>query len=179
MAENNTGPQGPNPHNASGEVRLLDPKRVRIYRTPEGTPRAEMADELTCLRVRIRCSFPLSHPKEYISLSDSADHEIGLIKSLHDLDKESRTVAEEEIERRYFLPEITAIHKLSGHFGLYDWEVETDRGPRTFNVRGRSESVVQMPPRRVLITDVLGNRYQVTDYNRLDSRSMALLYKVL
>lgn len=179
MRRRETKAASPADQKATGEVRLLDPKRVRLYRTPEGTARAELADELTCLRVKVHCSFPLSHPNEYVSLRDGADHELGLIEDLRKLDRESRRVAKEEIERRYFLPEITAIQKLNGHFGTYDWEVETDRGPRKFTVRGRSESVVQMPPRRVYITDVLGNRYQVSDYARLDARSMAHLYKVL
>jgi hypothetical protein len=164
---------------ATGEVRVLDPTAVRLFRTPEGVPRAVVGDELCCLRVLIMCSFPLSRPHEFISLRDGSNREVGLIERLGDLDRESRRVAEEEIERRYFLPEITAVSKLSGHFGLYEWEVDTDRGPRTFMVRGRSESVIQMPPRRVLVTDVLGNRYQVSDYARLDPRSMALLYRVL
>ena len=171
-------PRTPDP-STTGEVRLLDPKRVRLFRTPEGTPRAELTDELVCLRVRVYCSFPLSHPNEYISLCDAKDHELGLIEDLRQLDRESRAIAEEEIERRYFLPEITAVRRLEGHWGLYDWEVATDRGSRTFHVRGRSESVVQMPPPRVIVTDVLGNRYHVADYTRLDPRSMALLYKVL
>ena len=172
-------PAGGPREKTTGEVRLLDPKQVRLFRTPEGTARAELADELTCLRLKVLCSFPLTHPNQYVSLRDGSDRELGLVEDLHQLDRESRRIAEEEIARRYFLPEITAVKKLSGHFGTYDWEVETDRGPRTFIVRGRSESVVQMPPHRVVVTDVLGNRYQVTDYTKLPPRSVALLYKVL
>ena len=172
-------PSGPSPYAAADCVRLLDPKRVRLFRSPEGTPRAELDDELCCLHVKIHCAFPLSHAQQYVSLRDAKGHEIGLVEDLKHLDAASRAIAEEEIERRYFLPEITAVHKLSGNFGLYEWDVETDRGARTFLVRGRSASVIQMPPHRVLVTDVLGNRYQVPDTTRLDERSMALLYKTL
>ena len=164
---------------ATGEVRVLDAARVRLFRTPEGVPRAVVEDELCCLRVLVMCSFPLSRPQEFVSLRDGSNREIGLIERLRDLDPESRRIAEEEIERRYFLPEITAIYRLEGHFGTYDWEVETDRGRRAFVVRGRSEHIIQLPPHRVAITDVLGNRYQVKDYTRLDRKSQALLYKVL
>jgi len=164
---------------ATGEVRVLDPKRVRLFRTPEGVPRAIVEDELCCLRVLVLCSFPLSRPDEFVSLRDGSNREIGLIEHLHELDRDSRRIAEEEIDRRYFLPEITAIHRLEGHFGTYDWEVETDRGHRAFVVRGRSEHIVQLPPHRVAITDVLGNRYQIRDYTRLGRKSQALLYRVL
>jgi hypothetical protein len=172
-------PTGPSPYHVSGEVRLLEAKWVRLFRSREGTPRAEIDGELSCLHVRVHCAFPLSHPEEYISLRDGQGHEIGLIRSLHDLDAESRAVAEEEIERRYFLPEITAVQSLTGRFGIREWQVETDRGPRTFMVRGRSENVVQMPPHRVVVTDVLGNRYKIPDTTKLDRRSQAQLFKVL
>ncbi|MFP4056307.1 MAG: DUF1854 domain-containing protein [Candidatus Brocadiia bacterium] len=163
----------------TGEVRLLDPARVRLFRTPEGVPRAVVADELCCLQVKVMCSFPLSRPGHYVSLRDGANREVGLIEDLRKLDRESRAIAEQEIDRRYFLPEITAVYQLESHFGTYDWHVETDRGPRSFLVRGRSENIVHMPPHRVIVTDVLGNRYQVSDATRLDRRSAALLYKIL
>ena len=169
----------PHDDEATGEVRLLDPKKVTLFRTEAGTPRMTLEDEFTCLRLKVMCSFPLSWPNEYVSLRDGSNKEIGLIEDLRRLDRDSQRVAEEEIERRYFLPEITAVHVLKGHFGTYDCEVDTDRGPQTFHVRGRSENIVQLPPNRVLITDVLGNRFQVSDYTKLDDASVALLYRIL
>ena len=164
---------------ATGEVRVLEPGAVRLWRTPEGVARATLEDELCCLHLKVMCAFPLSKPHEYVSLRDGANRELGLIEDLKSLDRDSRRIVEEEIERRYFLPEITAIYRLEGHFGTYDWEVDTDRGHRSFVVRGRSEHIVQLPPCRVAITDVLGNRYQISDYAALDRKSQALLYKLL
>lgn len=164
---------------ATGEVRVLEPKRVRLFRTPQGVPRAEIEGDLCCLRLMVMCAFPLSQPHAYVSLRDGSNREVGLVERLRDLDPESQRIAEEEIERRYFLPEITAIRRLEGHFGTYDWEVETDRGPRSFVVRGRSEHIIQLPPHRVAITDVLGNRYQIPDHTRLDRKSQTLLYRLL
>ena len=164
---------------ATGEVRVLDPGRVRLFRTPEGVPRAVVEDEVCCLRVLVMCAFPLSRPHAYVSLRDGSNRELGLIEDVRALDRESRRIVEEEIERRYFLPEITAVYRLEGHFGTYDWEVETDRGRRSFVVRGRSEHIIQLPPARVAVTDVLGNRYQISDTTTLDRKSQALLYKVL
>jgi len=179
MPEHTERAEIPFDEHATGEARILDPQRVKLFRTPEGAPRATIEDDLTCLHVKVMCSFPLSRPYDYVSLRDMANREIGLIENLHDLDRASRRIAEEEIERRYFLPEITAVYKLDSHFGTYDWEVETDRGRRSFLVRGRSENIVYVPPHRVVITDVLGNRYQVSDYTKLDRRSAALLYKIV
>ena len=172
-------PEVPFDEHATGQARLLDPRRVRLFRTPEGVPRAVIEDDVCCLRLMVMCSFPLSRPRDFVSLRDGSNREIGLIEHLGDLDRESRHIADDEIERRYFLPEITAVRKLEGHFGTYDWHVETNRGPRSFVVRGRGEHIVQLPPHRVAITDVLGNRYQIPDTTHLDRKSQALLYRVL
>ena len=163
----------------TGDVRVLDPRHVKLFRNKSGTPCLTLKGELSCLHLQVKCAFPLSRRHEYVSLRDGNNAEIGLIENLHDLDRDSRRIAEEEIERRYFLPEITAIRGLNGHFGTYDWDVETDRGPRTFHTRGRSENIVSTPPHRVLITDVLGNRYKISDTTRLDRRSAWLLTKVI
>jgi len=163
----------------SGEVRILDPASVRLFRNEAGVPQMEVAGEFTCLRVQVKCSFPLSKPHEYVSFRDGANREVGLIENLKDLDHDTRRIVEEEIERRYFLPEITAIYSINGHFGSYEWDVETDRGRRSFHVRGRSENIVKSLPNRVLITDVLGNRYKVSDYTKLDRASYAQIYKVI
>ena len=179
MDEHAERPAIPFDAQTTGEIRVLDPRGVRLFRTPEGIPRALIEDELCCLHMRVFCSFPLSRPDVYISLRDGENRELGLIEKLHDLDRASRQVAEEEIERRYFLPEITAVYRVQGHFGTYDWEVETDRGRRAFLVRGRGENIVRIPPHLVVITDVLGNRYQIPDHARLDRRSQAILYRVL
>ena len=164
---------------ATGEIRMLDPEAVRLFRTPEGVPRAELRDEFVCLHVQLMCAFPLSTPHDFVSLRDGKNRELGVIESLADLDGESRSIAEKEIDRRYFLPEITAVHRLDSHFGTYDWDVDTDRGPRSFLVRGRSENIVILPPARVVVTDVLGNRYQVSDARKLTGRSAILLQKIL
>jgi len=179
MADHHDRIEIPFDEQATGEVRMLAPAEVRLFRTPEGIPRVELADELVCLRVQMMCAFPLSTPHEYVSLRDGSNRELGVIERLADLDTESRRIAEQEIERRYFLPEITAVIRLESHFGTYDWEVETDRGPRTFLVRGRSEHIVFLPPARVVVTDVLGNRYQVSDTTKLAGKSAALLQKIL
>lgn len=172
-------PPVPIDERSAGEVRILDPKKVTLFRAESGVPRMTLEGELSCLYLRVMCAFPLSKSNKFISLRDGLNYEIGLIEDLADLDRNSRKIAKEEIKRRYFLPEITAITSLDGHFGTYDWEVETDHGPREFLMRGRSESVIQMNPHRVLITDVLGNRYHVADWTQLDPRSIDLIYKVL
>ena len=179
MTSNDSEPFDDGVSESAGEVRVLDPERVKLFRSETGVPRMTLEGELTTLVLSVKCSFPLSRANEYVSLRDGDNHEIGLVENLHDLDRDSRRIAEEEIERRYFLPEITVIYSVKGHFGTYDWEVETDRGRRSFHMRGRSENIIRSGPRRILISDVLGNRYKISDRSKLDRRSKVQLLKVV
>ena len=83
-------------------------------------------------------------------------------------------VLEEELAKRYFLPQIRAVYDLKSHMGVMTWEVETDRGRRQFEVRGR-DNVRHLPGSRLVLRDVDGNRYEISDYRALDAKSLDLL----
>lgn len=62
---------------------------------------------------------------------------------------------------------------LRERFGTVDWEVETDRGIRTFTMRAVREHLYQSSPGRYLLSDVEGNRYDIRDLAALDPASQA------
>ena len=80
----------------------------------------------------------------------------------------------EELQKRYFMPKITKINSLEGHFGVTEWDVETAQGDVEFGMRSRYD-IVTLENGRVLIKDVDGNRYEIENYNKLDLKSIALL----
>jgi hypothetical protein len=150
----------------------LDPKTTRLEASPDGTVRAFLP--LCCaLEVQILRAFPLSHANDYITLRDGKGNELGMIESLQNLDATSRTVAESELHRRYFLPKITAILAATERFGSSQWEVETDRGPRTLSTGVVNEAISEIEPGRYLITDVEGNRFEIPKLAALDAASRA------
>ncbi len=81
---------------------------------------------------------------------------------------------DEELNRAYFVPKITAIYEIEDAHGAARWEVETDRGYRVFDIRDR-EDVKVIENRRLLLQDADGNRYEIEDMNDLDERSRRLL----
>lgn len=151
--------------------RYLDPGKIRLFRSPMGAPRLEILEEVCYTRVAVRRILPLSDPDHYISLGVGEEMEIGIIEDPSRLDPESREILREELDKRYFTPIIEKIHRVKEQFGIHDWEVETSRGRITFAVQGLHQNVRQVPPARLLITDVRGNRYDIPDYHRLDSHS--------
>jgi len=189
--------------NIETEINFLNPKKITISRDNFNALKLEIdgADEYSDVKaVRI---FPLSSPSHFISFKGISDSdkekaeeqkeeektrsphgksrglrtkEIGVIKDTRELDKKSRKILSSELEMNYFMPQITRINKIKSDFGSYTWTVETDKGPRTFEVRYR-EDVRIVPLNRVLIRDVDGNRYEIPDYSRLDSSSKTVLEK--
>ena len=156
------------------EVEFLDATKVKIARNSFEELTVELPDGTTHAKVEAIRSFPLTDSNKYISLLDSEDKEIGIIQDIKQLPRESEKVLRSELQKRYFMPKITKIHKLDGEFGVTQWVVETNRGPVTFGMRTRYD-VVSLENGRILIKDADGNRYEIENYHRLDPDSIALL----
>jgi len=122
-------------------------------------------------RVRVVWAFPLSDRQGYVCFIDWNGKEIGMVERLGDLDRDSRRIAREELKRRYFTPVITRINRMRSLFGSVSFDVETDRGPRTFDVKGRRSNIVAIGKGRYLFTDIDGNRYEIPDVSTLDPAS--------
>lgn len=172
------------PSDARFDLILLDPAGVRLFRTGGSIVRMELTDPQvgpprSYLRVAVARAFPLSDPDHYIGLRDGADKDIGMLPALDGLDPESRAIAEEELHRRYFLPKIQRVNDIKDEFGFTTFEVETDKGPRTFVVRHLREAVQTLGPTRLLVTDMDGNRWEFPDVRQLDEKSYTIIQRVL
>ena len=151
--------------------RYLDAAELIFTRSEVGTARLEIRDEVCHLRVVVRRLMPLSNPEKYISLAADEDTEIGILVNPSELTPESLKILREELDKRYFTPTIQKIYRVKEQFGIHEWEVETERGRITFSVRGLNQNIKQVPPARLFVTDVRGNRYDIPDYRELDAQS--------
>jgi len=57
--------------------------------------------------------------------------------------------------------------------------METDRGQVHFTTRNLRENVQRPAPRRIILNDVDGNRYDIRDVDRLSRASQELLFRHL
>ena len=126
-------------------------------------------------RVNIIKSFPLSYEDKFISVCDCESVEIGLIHELNDFPQETRELLTQDIERRYFLPEISAIENIKQEFGYVYWRVTTGAGRKKFITTKDASAILPLKDNRVLLIDLDGNRYNITDYTKLDSKSYKLI----
>lgn len=160
-------------------VRYLEPEKTRVTRSPMGSARLEIVDEICYPRIVVRRLFPLSDPEHYWSLWVGDEEEIGILRDPQEFDEETRRVLSEELEKRYLMPVIRRIRKVRERFGVHEWTVETSHGEIIFSVRGLHDNFKQIPPNRILVTDVRGNRYDIPNVDVLDAHSIAQIQRHL
>lgn len=151
-----------------------------------GTPRffadnrGQLWLELRSGRVHVhpvRC-FPLTAPAEWIALVDERGREVVTIAELQQLSVEQRSILEQALNTREFIPRIESIERIDVLPSTGVWHVITDRGATEFTL-GHEDHVRPLSPRRFVVTDTHGTRYLVGDMNKLDGRSRRLLSRYL
>ena len=155
------------------ELKFLDPAKVRLFRAGDAL-RMTIEDDKSCLRLVPMRAFPISMRDQFISLRDMDGNELGIIRDLRKLRKESRRLLKEELRRRYFTPEILKILSLRERFGTVEWEVKTDRGLKKFFTRSLHHCMKETKS-GFIITDMEENRYEIRDFSKLDAQSAAIL----
>lgn len=152
------------------EVNYLTPEAASFYRTPGGVLTLEVGTNRH-FRVNLHRAFPFTLGDRYISVRDAKGKEVGIVKDIEDFPPETAGLLKEELECRYFTPKISRIISMKSEFGYSYWEVETNKGPRRFNIKGLSDSIIPLSDIRLLIVDMDGNRFEIEDVRKLDRRS--------
>ena len=106
------------------------------------------------------------------------DTELAWIDRLTDLPDEARILLEEELAQREFIPEIHRIRHVSSFATPSTWEVETDRGPTAFVLKGEDD-IRRLSPSTLLIADSHGIHFLLRDIHVLDKASRKLLDRFL
>ena len=157
-------------------IQYLEAAKVRFFRPSGGAHlRVELQDNLCILEARVRRSFPFSASQQYLSIQDAGGNEIGILRDPAELDKESRQLVEDELDRRYFTPKILGIENLRNDGGMWTFNVRTQRGTSEFYVRNWRDSSHEIAPGRYQIYSVDGQRFEIPDYDALDSKSKSLM----
>ncbi len=155
-----------------------DMQGLRLWRGPDGQLWGQSSAEPTPRAVRVCRLFPWSEPGEYVSLRDTEDEELALVRAPSQLDPESRDALEVSLAEAGFVMEIDAIVSVEEEIEIRVFEVETAQGPRTFQTE-RDEWPRELAGGGLLIRDVAGDLYAVRDPERLDPASRKLLWVFL
>lgn len=123
-------------------------------------------------------AFPIAAPSEGIAIVTADGYELVWIDQLGDLPEAARTLVQEELASREFMPEISRLSHVSSFATPSAWSVETDRGPTTFVLKGE-EDIRRLSASTLLIADSHGVHFLIRDLHRLDASSRKLLDRFL
>ncbi len=137
--------------------------------------RLELVGDQTILSARIKRAFPTSKPGEFLSIQTDDNKEVAILKTVEGLEKDTRSLIETELDRRYFTPTIKKIFKLRQEAGMWRFLVDSQRGEAEFYVRNWRDNAFEISPSRWLIHSVDGGRFEIRDLEALDAQSRALM----
>ncbi len=123
-------------------------------------------------------AFPLAAPNEGISLVSTEGHEVAWIEQLQALPTALRSLLEDDLALRDFVPEIRRLKSVSTYSTPSVWSVETDRGDTSFVLQGE-EDIRRLAGWSLLIAGSQGVQYSVRDMTALDRNSRRLLERFL
>ncbi|HTE19775.1 MAG TPA: DUF1854 domain-containing protein [Armatimonadota bacterium] len=160
----------PTPTTAKNDLRVLDPRKTRLYTDSYNRLQLEIGIEERYGPVRaVRC-LPLTRPDEFISIQADEGDEIGIIPSLAELDRESLAAVEKDLELYYLKADVLAIRKVDSRNGVITWDLDTSMGPRTVYVRDR-QNIRPLPDGSTILTDIYEAKYRIPPTDTLDDRS--------
>ncbi len=170
---------------------ILENERVSINLTPENAKFKRSGGDLISLdiindkgeeesfeRVIVLRSFPVTNPDEFLSVrqpdskKQGRGKEIGMIRRMSDFDEGTQALLLEELDRRYFTPQIQKITSVKDKFGYLYWDVLTTAGHVTFVLNNPFSNIRTLEDGRIFINDIDGNVFQILDPQKLDPVSL-------
>lgn len=124
-------------------------------------------------------AFPIAAPEEGLSLIGSAGHELLWIERLADVPAPARSLLEEELALREFVPVIERICGVSAFSTPCTWTVQTDRGTAQLVLKAEEDIRRLRGRNALLIAAADGVQYAVRDTTALDKASQRLLERFL
>jgi hypothetical protein len=160
------------------DIGFLDISQAKFFKTSGGfTGLHYKGTEYK--RISLRRALPLGDPSSYISVADHENKEIGIIRSLSDFAGEQLQTVLEELDRRYYCPEVYEIKSIKDKLGYVYMEMvigsKDGRTEKTCAVKDVNRNIRMLKNEKLIIFDVDGNRYIVPSLEGLDKKSLKRL----
>lgn len=123
-------------------------------------------------------AFPIQSPDEGISLVLGNGKEVAWIDHVDALPEPTRSLLQEELEGREFMPEIARVKSVSSFATPCTWYVDTDRGETQFVLKGE-EDIRRIGAASLLIADNHGIHFLIRDMFNIDKTTRKILDRFL
>ena len=121
---------------------------------------------------------PIQSPDEGISLVLGNGKEVAWIDHIDALPEPARSLLQEELEGREFMPEIARVKSVSSFATPCTWYVDTDRGETQFVLKGE-EDIRRIGATSLLIADNHGIHFLIRDMFNIDKTTRKILDRFL
>jgi len=149
------------------QLNVLDPKTVKIVLEKENVLRLDV-DGKVYESLSPAKPFPITSP-EYVIFRDGNGADVCVVRDINELDDDSKRNLQSILDKMYFIPKIVKIERIETSGDEFEWDIVTDKGPRTFRTRERM-SIIPVGD-RIIVTDVNDNVYEIVDAYKLDGKS--------
>ncbi|MCL2704513.1 MAG: DUF1854 domain-containing protein [Defluviitaleaceae bacterium] len=157
------------------DIGLLDSGKAEFYFTSGGFAGLKY-DGTDYPHVTLKRALPVGQPSEFISVYNTENKEIGIIRSLSELSRENLDIVAKELDSRYYCPGVLEIKSVKDKLGYVYMELhlDTDKSgghTKSCAVKDVSKNIRMLNEQSLIIFDVDGNRYIVKDIDKLDKAS--------
>lgn len=153
------------------DIGILDPKEMQFFLSDNGFVGLKYLDK-EYIRVVLSRTLPFEKLEEYISVVDTENKEIGILRNIEDLSAEQALIVRNELAKRYYCPAVLEILSIKEKMGYVYFDIRIQGGTRTFAVKDVSRNIRQLESGSIIIFDVDGNRFIIPNYSDLDAKSM-------
>ena len=157
----------------------MNPTELQLFFEPKDRLRMTVGEDRSFPTVKPVWAAPLSHPERYLSLLDGKGDEITTIPDPNLLPTASKAAVDAELYRRYLTADIARVVHAKTEFGATYWTVDTNRGRRDFVTQNLQENAQWLSPVHIMLIDVDGNRFEITDKTTLDAKSQEFIAAIL
>ncbi|WP_332848171.1 cyanophycin metabolism-associated DUF1854 family protein [Massilia sp. S19_KUP03_FR1] len=123
-------------------------------------------------------AFPIQSPNQGISLVRDGGKEVAWIDDMATLPAHLRTLVQDELDGREFMPVISSIVDVSSFATPCTWAVKTDRGDTEFTLKGE-EDIRRIGETALIIADNHGIQFLIRDMFTIDKNSRRILDRFL
>jgi hypothetical protein len=161
------------------DIGLLDTTQAEFYITDGGFAGLKYNGE-NYPHIVLRRILPINEPMKYISVADHENKEIGIIESVENLAANQKALVVNELDNRYYSPTILEVLSVKDKLGYVYIELRVkNKNDKTHvkncAVKDVSRNIRMLNENSLIIFDVDGNRYIVTELDKLDKHSIKRL----
>ncbi len=147
----------------------LDPFGKLVLRLDDGSQH---------LGVVVVRAFPIAQPQRSISILSPEGKELVWIDDLAQVPEHERTLVEQALQGREFMPEIVRLDGVNSFSTPSIWRVQTNRGAAELVLKGE-EDIRRLSPTTLIVADAHGVQFLIRDLPSLDRHTRKLLDRFL